>query len=83
VEVGPQGATTDLSATETMVTTGMAGAGSTVGEAMAVVVATVEVGEGAISHGTTPNRPAERGFTPGPFERDRVRVVPAQAGIHE
>ena len=53
-EVGRQAATTDLS--ETMVTTQMTVAGSTVGEAMAA--ATV-VGEEAISLGTTPDRFAE------------------------
>ena len=42
------------SKTETMVTTEMAVVGSTAGEAMAVVVATV-VGEEAISRGTNPN----------------------------
>ena len=54
-EVGRQAATTDLS--ETMVTTQMTVAGSTVGEAMAAA-ATV-VGEEAISLGTTPDRFAE------------------------
>jgi hypothetical protein len=47
-EVGRQAATTGVSETETMVTTEMAVARSTVGEAMAVVAATV-VGEEAIS----------------------------------
>jgi hypothetical protein len=60
--VGRQAATTDLSETETTVTTEMEGARSTVGEAMAVVAATV-VGEEAISRGTTPNRYAQRRFT--------------------
>jgi hypothetical protein len=40
----------------------MAVARSTVGEAMAVVAATV-VGEEAISRGTTPNRYTQRRFT--------------------
>jgi hypothetical protein len=57
-----QAATTDLSGTETMVTTEMAVARSTVGEAMAVVAATV-VGEEAISCRTTPNRYALRRTT--------------------
>jgi hypothetical protein len=48
VEVGLQAATTDLSETETMVTTEIAVTGSTVGEAMA---------EEAISRDTIPNRP--------------------------
>ena len=61
-EVGRQAATTDLSETETMLTTEMAVARSTVGEAMAVVAATV-VGEEAISCRTTPNRYALRRFT--------------------
>jgi hypothetical protein len=45
-----------------MVTTEMAVTRSTVGEAMAVVAATV-VGEEAISRRTTPNRYALRRFT--------------------
>jgi hypothetical protein len=57
-----QAATTDLSGTETMVTTEMAVARWTVGEAMAVVAATV-VGEEAISCRTTPNRYALRRTT--------------------
>jgi hypothetical protein len=57
-EVERQAATTDLSGTETMVTTEMAVARSTVGE----VVATV-VGEEAISCRTTPNRYALRRTT--------------------
>jgi hypothetical protein len=59
--VGRQAATTDLSETETTVTTEMAVAGSTAGEAMAAV-ATV-VGEEAISRRTTSKRYAQRRFT--------------------
>jgi hypothetical protein len=81
-EVGRQAATTGVSETETMVTMATAVARSTVGEATAAV-ATVEVEEEAISRDTMPNRPAERRLTPRLFERDRVRVIPAQAGIHE
>jgi len=57
-EVGPRAATTGVSETvATTVTTGMAVAGSTAGEAMAVVAATVVV-EGAISRNTIPDRSA-------------------------
>jgi hypothetical protein len=59
--VGRQAATTGVSETETMVTTEMAVARSTVGEAMAVVVTVEEVAE-AISRGTTPDRFAEKRF---------------------
>jgi hypothetical protein len=61
-EVGPRAATTDLSETETMVTTETAVAGSTEEEAMAAAVAgeTVAVVEEAISRRTTPNLPAEK-----------------------
>jgi len=55
--VGRRAATTEVSETETVVTTEMAVAGSTVGEAMAVV------GEEAISPRTTSNRYAIRRFT--------------------
>jgi hypothetical protein len=57
--VGRRAATTEAS--ETMVTTEMAVAGSTVVEAMAVVAATV-VGEEAISRRPTPHRSAEKRF---------------------
>jgi hypothetical protein len=60
--VGRQAATTGVSETETMVTTEMAVARSTVGEAMAVVAATV-VGEEAISRRTTSKRYALRQCT--------------------
>jgi hypothetical protein len=62
-EAGRRAATTGVSETETMVTTEMAMAGSTVVEGMAVVVAaTVVVGEEAISRRTTPNRYALKRF---------------------
>ena len=62
-EVGRQAATTGVSETETMVTTEMAVARSTVGEAMAVVVAATVVGEEAISRRTTHYRYTLRRFT--------------------
>ena len=55
-EAGRRAATTGVSETETMVTTEMAVAGST------VVAATVVVGEEAISRRTTPNRYALKRF---------------------
>jgi len=55
-EAGLRAATTGVSETETMVTTEMAEAGSTVVEGMAVV------GEEAISRRTTPNRYALKRF---------------------
>jgi hypothetical protein len=59
--VGRLAATTDRSETETILTTEMTVAGSTVGEAMAVV-ATV-VGEEAISRRTTPNNRRNKELT--------------------
>jgi len=61
-EAGRRAATTGVSETETMVTTEMTVAGSTVVEAMAVVVAATVVGEEAISRRPTPHRSAEKRF---------------------